>query len=238
MKIIIVLPVYNEEVVLAKNAEKVLVFCQKHLKEGFKIVIADNDSTDNTSIIGRVLSLQNSNVDFLKLEAKGKGLAVKTAWEKYDADIYCFMDADLATDLSALPELIKAVKAGNDLAMGSRFHPDSRVTRSLSRKIISYGYRLAAKMLVKVKAQDLPCGFKAVSRKFRDEVLPQVKNRTWFFDSELVILAQRQGYKIKEIPVIWSEGKNPKRKSRVGVFKVALYYLVNLCRMRWLDEMK
>ena len=143
------------------------------------------------------------------------------------------MDADLATDLFSLPELVAAVGQKNfDLAAGSRFHKDSRVVRSLLRKFISKIYRFILRLILGVKTKDAPCGFKAVNRTIIKNILPQIKNNEWFFDTEMVVLAEKNNYRIKEIPVIWTEHKKIGRKSRVNFIKVSLGYLKEIWRLK------
>ena len=232
MKILIVIPAYNEEKILRENILEVFNFCRANLKIDWQIVIADNNSSDRTSLIGRGLVGQYPKVDYLLVEKQGKGAAIRAGWQNFSADIYSFMDADLATDLSALPRLIEAISQGYDLVIGSRFHPRSEIKRSLTRKIFSSGYRLILKIFLKTKIKDAPCGFKAINSKIKANILPQVENNQWFFDSELVILAERSGYKIKEIPVIWNDPRKETDKSRVSPISLSLAYFKQVLVLR------
>lgn len=233
MKFLIVVPAYNEEKILKKNILNLLTFCQKNLFGNWEIVIADNNSTDDTSRIGQNLAANNAKIQYLDVGSRGKGLAIKTAWEKFSADIYCFMDADLATDLTALPELIGGVGSQKyDIVVGSRFHKDSRVKRILTRKIFSYGYQFVLKNLLGVKIKDVPCGFKAINQKVKENILPKTQNTKWFFDSELVILAEKAGYKIKEIPVDWVDPRSAEDKSRVNPVSLAFAYLKEIINLK------
>ncbi|MEA3398716.1 MAG: glycosyltransferase [Patescibacteria group bacterium] len=221
------MPAYNEELILKKNILKLLAFCRKDLDLdlNWQIVIADNQSMDRTKEIGQKLAMDNQKIDYLHLNQKGKGAAIRTGWTEYSADIYCFMDADLATDLTGLPLLINGILEGHDAAIGSRFHFQSKVGRSLFRKFVSHIYRLMLKIVLKIKINDAPCGFKAITHEVKEEILPQVKNNDWFFDSELVILAEKKGYKIKEIPIVWEDFREGEDKSRVNILKVMKQYL-------------
>ena len=226
MKIIIAVPAYNEEKILVKNIARLQEFCHGHFFGEYLIVVVDNNSQDATSSLGRQLAEQQENVEYLFVADQGKGLAIRAAWESFSADVYCFMDADLAIDLSALPVLIDAVSQESyDLAIGSRFHRQSIVDRSLIRKFFSQGYRLVLKLLLGIKIADAPCGFKAISQKVKDEVLPRVQDTKWFFDSELVIIAEKLGYKIKEIPVHFHNSRTVDDPSRVAPIKLTLDYL-------------
>lgn len=226
MGLLIVLPVYNEEFILAENIKKVVDFCRFNLADiECLIVVANNNSTDKTSQIADNLSLVYSNVEHLFIDQKGKGLAIASAWGKYDVDWYCFMDADLATDLSALLVAIKHIKSGADLVIGSRFHKQSQVIRSKKRKFISQCYRWFFKVLFYLKINDFPCGFKIVNRKVRDSVLSQVLNQGFFWDTEMIVLAHKNGFNIEEIPVIWSESSDNNRKSHVNIISTSLNYI-------------
>lgn len=226
MKSLIVIPAYNEEKVLKKNILMLSEYCQKNILGSWEIVISDNNSSDRTGEIGQELAASNPNIHYLDVGTQGKGLAIKAAWEKFNADVYCFMDADLATNLKALPELIGGVVSQKyDVVVGSRFHQDSKVERSAVRKFFSRGYQLVLKILLDVKIKDLPCGFKAINQKVKEGVLAKTKNTKWFFDSELIIIAEKQGYKIKEISIEWSDPRSVDDKSRVNPIKLAVAYL-------------
>lgn len=232
-KIIIALPVHNEEIIIKKNAKKLADFCRARLPQfQTTIVVADNSSTDQTRIFAQELTRDYPEIKYLFIPEKGKGLAIRQAWNSSSGDAYAFMDIDLATDLGALPRLIEALEQGNDIAIGSRYAEGSIAKRDWSRKIFSYGYRWLLKLILNLKLDDAPCGFKAVSQKAKMELLPQIINNQWFFDSELVILAEKQGYKIKEIPVDWSQFREPQRASSANAVKISLEYLKKIREMR------
>jgi len=233
-KILIVLPTYNEEGVVKENTLKVFDFCQKNLIDyDWQILIADNGSTDRTPQIAKQLaeslSEERSSTNyeseqitnkilFFHIPEKGRGRALKKAWSEYQADIYTYMDIDLATDLNYLPLIIKAIdKESYDLAIGSRLKERKKTQRSLSREILSRSYNFLLKILFQPSFKDAQCGFKAISKKVIQEILPKVKNNVWFFDTELLILAEKAGFKIKEIPVEWIEKRIIRRKSTVKV---------------------
>lgn len=233
MKLLIVLPAYNEEAILQQSVDRLVDFCQKNLGLiDWQIVIADNNSNDQTAQIGQALENNYRSVNYLFVPKQGKGTAIRAAWEKYQADAYCFMDADLATDLSALPKLILGIKAEFDLVIGSRFHRQSKVQRSWFRNFVSLAYWLVLKIFLATKINDAPCGFKIINRQVKTEILPQVKNDQWFFDSELLILAERAGYKIKEIPVSWTDPRKGADKSRVKVVSLGWAYFKKVIELR------
>jgi len=218
-KVLIVLPTYNEEKIVEESTLKVLEFSQKNLKNyDWQILIADNGSSDKTLEIAEKLSKEHKKILFFHIPEKGRGYALKKAWSEFEADIYTYMDIDLATDLNAFPLLVKAIDEENcDLAIGSRLKKESRVERSLKREITSRVYNLLLKIFFKPSFSDAQCGFKAISKKIAQEILPKVKNNNWFFDTELLILSEKMGFKIKEIPVEWVEKRIGTRKSTVKI---------------------
>lgn len=232
MKIIITIPAYNEEKIITENILKLNAFLKKNLYEyNWKIVIADNASTDKTGKKSKELAYTNENINYFFTPIKGKGEAVIASWQNYNADIYAFMDTDLSTDLSAFPLLIANIALGKaDISIGSRFLPTSSVKRSLFRKIFSQGYKIILKLIVNLKINDAPCGFKAINKKIIKKIVPQIKDKEWFFDTELLIRAQRRGYKIIEIPIKWKE--YDLRKSKVNTFKLSWEYFKKVWKMR------
>lgn len=234
MKINIAIPCYNEEKILKDNTLKIFDFADKNITDDdWQIIISDNNSTDRTGKIGREIAGKYSRINYLFVPEKGKGIAIRTAWQKYEAEIYIFMDADLATDLEALPNLISAIKKENfNMAVGSRFHKNSSVERSFARKLVSKSYRFVKKIIIKSKIADAPCGFKAIDRKTFSEVLPLTKNNGWFFDSELLIITESKNLKIKEIPVKWEDLREGSDKSKVKVLSLGMEYLKNILELK------
>ena len=234
MKIILAIPVYNEEAVLADKIQTLWDFCSKNLSaDEVVIVIANNNSTDGTAQVAEKLSAANPAIKHLFIPQKGKGMAIASAWKNYEADIYGFMDADLSTDLSALPLAIGEIKKESDLVIASRFHKESIVERSLLRQIFSQGYRWFFKILFLMKLNDFPCGFKVANRKVRDMALEKISETGFFWDTEMLVLADKAGFKIKEIPITWRECHDPNRLSHVNILKTSLNYIKQSFRLRW-----
>lgn len=234
-KILIVLPTYNEENILKENALKVYNFCREKIFEyDWQILIADNGSTDKTVTIAQELNQKIPQIIYFHLEKAGRGRALKKAWSEYEADIYVYMDIDLATDLKYLEFLIKAVdKEGCDLATGSRLKRGAEVERSIGREISSRIYNLILKIFFpSYSIKDSQCGFKAISQKIKEQILPKVKNSGWFFDTELLIYSFYRGYRIKEIPVNWKEERFVKRKSTVKFFQTVLDCLKEIIKLK------
>lgn len=228
----IILPVYNEVAVLRQSVEQVLAFIEHHPKYQWHITIADNGSNDGTGPLARELEAQyQGKVDALLLTVKGRGLALREAWTRSRADIVCYMDIDLSTDLNHLPELIDLIaEKGCHVAVGSRLARGSQTRRSFKRELTSRGYVFLINLFFpRLRITDAQCGFKALSREAADFLVPRIKNRMWFFDTELLILAHRHGYKICELPVRWEEDPDTK----VKIVKTAIEDIRGLLRMRF-----
>lgn len=202
----ITIPVYNEEKELEKSINKLSNFCEINLKEyDWRITIADNASGDNTPIIASNISKNNPKVSLFRLEEKGRGRAVKRAWSNSGADFCCYMDLDLSTDLIHLPNIIKALKQGNDIAIGSRLANGARVEgRTALREITSRALNFFfIQLWFGTHFTDAQCGFKAVTKNVVEKLIPKIKDNEWFFDGELLIVGEKSGYKIHEEPVHW-----------------------------------
>ncbi len=232
MRVVIAIPAYNEEKILAETVRTVADFVTKSIPHhNTSIVIADNASTDKTSRIGRQLATELPGVHYLHTPERGKGIAIRRAWQSQEADVYVFMDADLATSLDALPALIDTVAQGSaPIAIGSRNHTHSQIHRTRLRRFFSFGYRVLTRILLGTRIHDIPCGFKAVSREVIERIMPTVKDNSWFFDSELVLRAEKAGMTIHEIPITWHDIRT--RVSRVQVIRVSLDYLRRIIRLR------
>lgn len=229
IEIDIVIPVYNEEKVLNKNISILQAFLAKYVKYKCDIIIADNGSTDNTWREVKALVRKNQNVRYVYLPKKGRGGALKKIWLKSKADVLCYLDADLSTDLRALPELFDAiVEDGFHVAVGSRLLPGSKVKRGLLREVISRGYNAALRLLFGGRQfSDAQCGFKALRRNVAYELVPLIKNENWFFDTELLVLAERKGLRIKDIPVLWVE----RPESKVMILKTIHEDILGILRL-------
>jgi glycosyltransferase involved in cell wall biosynthesis len=225
-----VIPVYNEAHVLADSVAQLAAFLGEHLPYDWRIVVADNASNDGTQAVGEALALADARVHYLRLEAKGRGRALKRAWLESDADIVSYMDVDLSTNLDAYPPLIESIVSGGyDLAIGSRLQRGARVTRQWKREIISRGYNLMILMIFpRRRFSDAQCGFKAASRPAVEALVPGIVNNEWFFDSELLLRAEQAGYRIAEVPVEWIEDLD----SRVNILATAMEDIRGLLRVR------
>lgn len=202
----IAIPVHNEEKELEKNIEKLYNYSRENLKNyNWHITIADNASSDNTPIIGATLAKKHPEISLLRLEQKGRGRAVKRAWSQSGADYYAYMDLDLSTDLVHLPKLLQALRQGYDIAIGSRLAKGAQVEgRTLLREITSRTLNFVfIQSIFNTHFTDAQCGFKAVTKGVVEKLIPHVFDNGWFFDGELLIIAEKSGYKIYEEPVHW-----------------------------------
>lgn len=202
----IAIPVYNEAKELEKNINTLYKFCEENLKDyDWHITIVDNASCDNTSVIGATLAKKNPNLSLSRIEEKGRGRAVKRAWSQSASDICIYMDLDLSTDICHLRDLIKALENGYDIAVGSRLTKGSRVEgRTFIREFTSRALNFFfIRFFFGTHFTDAQCGFKAVTRKVVEGLLPYIKDNDWFFDGELLIVGEKSGYKIYDQPVHW-----------------------------------
>ena len=226
----VVIPVLNEEKGLPISIVALSTFLNEHLSNyRWRIVIVDNGSTDNTRQVSEKLAKEHSSVTYRYIPVKGRGLALRTAWLESESDIVSYMDVDLSTNLRAFPHLIAAIENGHDVATGSRLNRESKVKRSFKREMISRSYNIMIRSLFFLSLSDAQCGFKAVSRKAADTIVPLIKDNNWFFDTELLIIAIKRGFRVYEMPVEWSEDPD----SRVKVFRTAWEDIKGLMRLRF-----
>jgi putative flippase GtrA len=225
----VVVPVHNEEAALPRAVAAVTAYLDT-LPWTWRLTIADNASTDGTSLIAHRLARTDDRVSVSRLEKKGRGRALKRVWESSDADVLVYMDVDLSTDLNALMPLVASVVSGHsDLAIGSRLTRGSRVVRGPRRELISRSYNTILRGALGARFTDAQCGFKAIRSDVARVLLPMVEDDTWFFDTELLVLAQRSGLRIHEVPVDWVDDPD----SRVDVVRTALDDLRGVRRLGW-----
>src|SRR6476469_6707965 len=215
----IVVPVYNEEIDLPRSVARLHDYLSSQVPMSFRITIADNASTDATAAIADGLAARFAQVRAVHLPDKGRGRALKAVWLESDADVLVYMDVDLSTDLSALLPLVAPLVSGHsDLAIGTRLHRGSRVVRGPKREIISRCYNLILRGTLAARFSDAQCGFKAIRRNVAQQLLPLVQDNGWFFDTELLVLAERSGLRIHEVPVDWTDDPD----SRVDIVQTAM----------------
>jgi glycosyltransferase involved in cell wall biosynthesis len=224
----IVVPVHNEEVDLEASVRRLDGFVAEGFPYSVRITIADNASTDRTWPIAQRLAEQLPRVRAVRLERKGRGHALKAAWSASAAPILVYLDVDLSTDLRALLPLVAPLISGHsDLAIGTRLSRSSRVVRGPKREFISRSYNLILKGTLAASFSDAQCGFKAIRASVAAELLPLIEDDNWFFDTELLVLAQRAGLRIYEVPVDWIDDLD----SRVDVLATAREDLAGIVRL-------
>jgi glycosyltransferase involved in cell wall biosynthesis len=226
---LVVLPVYNEEKALLKGVKTLTAFLLDYDRYEWKIVIADNNSQDSTGAIGRKLESENPFVKYLYIPRKGRGIALRTAWEQTDCDFVSYMDIDLSTGLDALIRAMDLLNAGADIVVGNRLAKNSNTTRCFKREFISQSYNIVIKIALGTHFHDAHCGFKTGRGEVVKKILPYIKDNEWFFDTEFLFYGERLGHKIIEIPVTWIEDPDTKAK----IFKDAYDDLSGLYRLRF-----
>ncbi len=226
----VVIPCYNEDHVLAASVERVLAFCDDHPEHEWRVVVADNASTDRTLEVARELeAAHDGRVVALSVPVKGRGIALRTAWLTSPADVCCYMDVDLSTDLVHLPELVDPIAAGDaDVTFGTRLHQDSQTERGWRRELISRTYVFILNHAARLRVSDAQCGFKGISTAVARSIVPLVRDNAWFFDSELLLVAQENGFRLLEVPVRWTDDPD----SRVAIVRTASEDLRGIWRLR------
>jgi glycosyltransferase involved in cell wall biosynthesis len=229
MRVGIVIPVFNEARNLHRNISRLHQFLADQDSFTWEVTIVNNGSTDQTLDIARSLSREQPGIQAVHLDQKGRGRALKKVWLESNADILCYMDADLSADLNAFPELIQAVATNAyQLATGSRLLRPESTTRCLKREVASRCYNALVRTVLRTRLSDVQCGFKALTRQAAQHVLPLVEDTGWFFDTELLMLAEKLEYRILDLPVHWVEGRN----SHVNILPTALADIRGLIRLR------
>lgn len=214
---------------MPQSVEKLVSFLNENCRFAWEIVIANNASTDRTLDVARQLKEKNQTLNVVHLEQKGRGRALRKVWTESDADILSYMDVDLSTDLKAFPQLLESlVSGGFDLATGSRLLETSETIRGFKREMISRSYNLLIKSSLHTNFSDAQCGFKAITREATQKLLPLVEDNAWFFDTELLVLAEKLGYRIYDLAVRWVDDSD----SRVRILNTTFEDLKGLMRLR------
>lgn len=232
-KLDIVIPVYNNADVLAKSIHTQIAFYSKYLHNlDWNISIANNMSTDNTLEIAKKMSEKFKRIHYLDIQKKGRGNTLKAAWLQSKADFLSYMDVDLATNLHAFPIMINNLIKGYNLSVGSKYIRGSKCKRYLSRYILSRVFNIVNKVLFNAKFSDAQCGFKAISRTAAQAILPRIQDGNWFFDTELLVYAQKMGFSIKEVPVKWIE-LGMAKKSGVKMVRTIWEFIAKMFELRF-----
>ncbi|UGQ13719.1 bifunctional glycosyltransferase family 2/GtrA family protein [Yinghuangia sp. ASG 101] len=224
----VVVPVYNEQHVLEQSIRRLHDYLLAEFPYAFRITVADNASVDDTWDVATRLVRELPHVRAVHLDLKGRGRALRKVWAESDADVVAYMDVDLSTDLDAFLPLVAPLLSGHsDVAIGSRLSRGSAVVRGPKREFVSRTYNLLLRTTLAARFSDAQCGFKAVRTEIAQALLPLVEDEAWFFDTELLLLAQRSGLRIHEVPVDWIDDPD----SRVDVVRTALDDLRGMARV-------
>jgi glycosyltransferase involved in cell wall biosynthesis len=224
----VVLPVHNEQAGLVASVHRLHAWLTDQLPYPYRITIADNGSTDGTGRHADRLAGELPGVSVLHIVQKGRGRALKAAWSASRAPVLAYMDVDLSTDLGCLPPLLAPLVAGEaDLAIGTRLADGALVVRGPLRELLSRGYNRLLRGTLGATFSDAQCGFKAIRKEVAAWLLPRVRDHGWFFDTELLVLAQRAGLRIREVPVVWTDDPD----SRVNLVTTAAADLYGIARL-------
>jgi glycosyltransferase involved in cell wall biosynthesis len=224
----VVVPVHNEEHVLEASIWRLHGYLEASFPFSFRVTIADNASTDATWLLAKRLAERLGGVRAVHVPEKGRGRALRQVWGASDAAVVAYMDVDLSTGLEALLPLVAPLLSGHsDLAIGTRLANGAAVVRGPIRELVSRCYNLLLRATMRARFSDAQCGFKAGRTEVVRALLPAVEDQTWFFDTELLLAAQRGGLRIHEVPVDWVEDTD----SRVDVVRTALDDLRGMARV-------
>ncbi len=234
MRVDICVPIYNEEKVIAQNAQRILDYCEDSLSYcDWRVVLVINGTTDGSAKLACELEKIHERLLYVEYQDSGKGQALHRYWHESSADILVGMDSDLAVSLHALTPLIKPlINNQADLSIGSRYLPDSKVHRSLMREIISRVFNYLAHILLHNPQKDLQCGFKALTKSTFTLLEHRATNKDWFFDTELISWANLLNLRIIEIPVDWREGRFDRRRSTVHFLKIIQDFILPMLTLR------
>jgi glycosyltransferase involved in cell wall biosynthesis len=231
MKVEILIPVYNEEAILADNAKLVADYCRHNFSD-WQLTLIINGSSDNSLTIAQRLAEDCPQINIINLSQGGKGHALKHGLINSSAEVILFMDIDLAVALEDTRPLIALINQGHAVALGSRLLPDSRTDRSWTRGLSSKIYNRLANFILGAEISDWQCGFKAMNRVAAQTLAPLVQDDRWFFDTELLALANHFNLSISELPINWSENRYARRQSKIRLTRDPFIFLANLFKLR------
>jgi glycosyltransferase involved in cell wall biosynthesis len=225
----VVIPAHNQERALPGAVRQLHARLATDFPVPFRITIADNASSDNTASVARFLARELSDVRYMHIPQQGRGRALRAAWSASDAEVVAYMDVDLSTDVAHLGALLGPLLAGRaDIVVGSRLAPGAQVARGFRREAISRSYNALLGAALSAVFSDAQCGFKAARREVISKLLPLIEDEGWFFDTELLYLAQRNAFSIREVPVRWVDDPD----SRVHIAQTVIDDLRGIARLR------
>jgi glycosyltransferase involved in cell wall biosynthesis len=229
MRVSIVIPVYNEKPRLREVITQVRKAVEKITKD-YEVIIAEDGSTDGTDRLARKISKESPRLVHSHGDRRlGRGEALRRAFKRSKGKILVYMDADLATDLRHLKELIYSIENGAQFSTGSRLLSESNTNRSAKREIASRTYNLLVRFLFGIPIHDMQCGFKAFQREALFEILDNIEDKHWFWDTECLVRAYKKGYKIVEFPIRWRD----KQSSKVNLAQDSADMGIKLVKLWW-----
>jgi glycosyltransferase involved in cell wall biosynthesis len=234
-KVLLVLPVYNEEKVLERSVKRLTAYMSRNIDADWNIIIADNASKDSTAKIAKLIAAHNKKVKYSFIPEKGRGNALRKVWTSNKADAYAYCDIDLSTDIKSIKPMFDMILNGSDIVIGNRYLKGSKASRKIDRLVLSKGYNTLVRIFFKTKITDFQCGFKAISARVAKEVIPHTISTNWFFDTEFLVLAETaHKYQILQIPVCWKEESQmgDGRRSKVNKFDTIKEYIGWLYALR------
>ena len=226
----VIIPVYNEEKDIPRNIPVLYKFLNKNFKNyPWQLIIADNGpSKDRTAEVSKQLVKKYKNLKYICIPHPWRGGALNKIWTRQQSDLLLYMDVDLSSDLTFLPQIVKALEDGADIAIGSRLKKGAKVYgRTPLREVMSRGYNTLIKAFFWTSFHDAQCGFKGITKEAAKKLLPHIKDKAWFFDSELLIIGEKAGFKVKEVPIVWRDDP----ASTVKVAKTAWGDIKGLARL-------
>ncbi len=234
MQVDICIPIYNEEKILVDSTHKLFAFCQSAIKNcDWRIVLLINGSSDNSEKLAQKLSIENNLIKTVVYKEGGRGYALRRYWQESEANIFCYMDSDLAVSLEVLPKLINPLLENQaELVIGSRYVKGAKIQRGLIREIISRGYSFLTQLILKNPQKDLQCGFKAISKIAFTKLTDYAKSPGWFFDTELISWANAKKMKVVEIGVDWQETRFDQRHSTVRLSDIIQDFFFPMFELR------
>lgn len=234
MRCDICIPAYNESLIIKQSTKQALDFCKNNLTNiDWKIILIINGSNDNSPSIATELTKLDERIKTVIYAEPGRGRALKNYWLTSQAECFCYMDCDLAVDLSALPKLLEPlIKHEADLVYGNRYKTGSLVERSLLRELSSRCYNFIARLILGHKQLDLQCGFKALNQEAFKQLAPLANDPGWFFDTELILWAGKMGLRVTDVKVNWQETRLGKRPSTVKLVSATIDFIKHLLSLR------
>jgi len=233
-RVALIIPTFNEGAIIERNLRTCLSHFEESLKEyDWQLIVADNGSTDRTSELVKTVMRDAPELNGFHTDAAGRGGALKRAITDYPAEIYCYFDADLATDLRHVREALDTIAVqGYKIAIGSRLSDSSDTTRSFKRSVVSKTFNSLIHLILGGHLSDYQCGFKAMDASTAHGLGLMIEDNHWGWDTEMLIRAERQGLRIKEVPVAWEESSNEERESKVHVVHTSFYFLNHMLKLR------